>query len=820
MYDSNFHIEKIRFHLIDKKKLIIVGWFKQDNKDNREIRVTADDVNLSYETKINKGIEVRDRYSMYNLDITKEFVLIVDLPEDFEKYNKLTIYTDYNGESFISKEKKISKIISEDKEIDYYIEREEYKDGELIISGWFLATGEVKIFLLNSNGEKLEADVSRSSRRDVLDGLFESEENIKPGFCLKAKTEDGQKFILCFEAGDRKAQYKVILNHTKKSIAVNQKRNLLTKGIRYLKKNGLKEFTKRFMVKYFNATEIAYNKWRLNTLPSTEELEEQKKTSFSINPKFSFVMPAYNTPINFLKEMIDSIINQTYTNWELCIADGGGSQSTIKSVLEEYSSKDKRIRFVTLDENKGISVNTNAALKMVTGDYIVLVDHDDTIPEFALYECVKRINENPDIDVIYSDEDKVDTNGKTYFEPHFKPDFNIDLLCSVNYICHLFLVKKTIVDTVGEFRQEFDGAQDYDFIFRCCEEAKNICHIPTVLYHWRCHMNSTSSNPESKLYAFEAGKRAIQAHYDRMGIPAKAEHAHAFGMYKTEYMWDEQPLVSIVIPNKDHIEDLDKCIMSIINKSIYRNYEFIIVENNSTDEKTFEYYKKIESEYECIKVVYYSGDFNFSKINNYGVQFANGDYLLLLNNDTEIINEDCIKQLLDYCMREDVGIVGAKLLYADDTIQHAGVVIGFGGIAGHAFIGEHKDSYGYFSRAVVAQDYSAVTAACMMVKRSVFDDVGGLDENLKVAFNDIDFCLRVRKTGKLVVYNPFATLYHFESKSRGAEDTHTKVERFNSEIATFESRWDDILTNGDPYYNVNLSLDRADFALKKQMREG
>lgn len=328
------------------------------------------------------------------------------------------------------------------------------------------------------------------------------------------------------------------------------------------------------------------------------------------------------------------------------------------------------------------------------------------------------------------------------------------------------------------------------------------------------HENSTAENPESKLYAFEAGKKAVEAHYKRIGIPATTEMGPFYGTYRTKYHWIEKPLVSIIIPNKDHIDDLNKCIESIENKSTYRNYEFVIVENNSCQE-TFEYYRKLQKKNSKVKIVYYEGEFNYSAINNIGVKNASGEYLLLLNNDTEIINNDCISELLGYCMREDVGIVGAKLYYNDDTVQHGGVVVGFGGIAGHTFIGFDRSEPGYFGRLVCAQDYSAVTAACMMTKKTLYEKVGGLTEAFKVAFNDVDYCMKIRKLRKLVVFNPYAELYHYESKSRGMEDTPEKIKRFQGEIKLFEERWSEILKDGDPYYNCNLSLDRSDFGIKE-----
>ena len=404
--------------------------------------------------------------------------------------------------------------------------------------------------------------------------------------------------------------------------------------------------------------------------------------------------------------------------------------------------------------------------------------------------------------------------GLAFFAPDFKSDFNPELLTCVYYICHLFVVKKELLDQVGGFRQEFDGAQDYDFIFRCTEQAKEIVHIPQVLYHWRCHQDSTASNPESKMYAFDAGARAIKAHYDRLGVPVEIEKGEYLGLYRTKFLWEEKPLISIIIPNKDHIDDLKRCIDSIEEKATYRNYEYVIVENNSTEDETFAYYKELEASNPKAHVVYWDGIFNYSAINNFGAAHAKGDYLLLLNNDTEIISPDCLEQLLGYCMRPDVGAVGARLYYEDDTVQHAGVVVGFGGIAGHCFVQQKRDATGYCHRIICAQDYSAVTAACMMMKKNVFLEAGGFTEELAVAFNDVDLCLKVRSHGHLIVYDPYVKLYHYESKSRGTEDSEEKVRRFQTEIEYMRCHWLDILKKGDPYYNKNLSLTKWNYSLK------
>ena len=589
----------------------------------------------------------------------------------------------------------------------------------------------------------------------------------------------------------------------------------------FFKENGLKALIVKSKHKLQGIdSDYDYSEWQELTKPSAEELEAQRKAVFPYMPKFSIVIPVYKTPEKYLKEMLDSILSQTYGNWELCIADGSPAGESVERILKAYARKDSRIRYKILGENLGISGNTNAALEMAEGDYIVLADHDDIVTENALYECAKAVNENPGADVLYSDEDKLDMDGGALFDPHFKPDFNPDLLTSVNYICHLFLAKRELVEKTGGFCQEFDGAQDYDFIFRCTEQAERIIHIPMVLYHWRCHQDSTASNPESKLYAFEAGARAIMAHYERMGIKAeKVEKGVDYGIYHTTFQLDGEPLVSVIIPNKDHRADLDACIRPMLQKGTYKNLEFIVVENNSAEPETFQYYEEIQKEFSNVHVVRWEREFNYSAINNFGVAFAKGEYILFMNNDIGMIAENFVEEMLGFCQRDDVGIVGARLLYEDDTIQHAGVVIGFGGIAGHTFIGLHKAENSYFHRAMCAQDYSAVTAACMMSKKSVFEAVGGFTEELAVAFNDIDYCMKVREQGKLVVYAPYAVLHHYESKSRGLEDTPEKVARFNREVAVFARRWPEILKNGDPYYNPNLTLRKSDFSLRDLKKE-
>ena len=740
----------------------------------------------------------------------------------------------------------------------------------------------------------------------------------------------------------------------------------------YFQKHGLRALFKKSVHKIQNIQDdYDYNEWYKKVRITDEELAKQRESAgdFAQQPTFSIVIPVYATPEKFLRRMLDSIREQTYPKFEVCLVDATPYAKiqhdptqgrTPQEVLAEYAAADSRFRYETLTENLGIAENTNAAIRMATGDFIVLADHDDELEPQALYECVRAINAHPDVQVLYSDEDKVDFEDIYYFEPHFKTDFNPDLLRSVNYICHLFVARRSLLDAIAETdatgrkiyeRSAYDGAQDYDLILRATEKAQamerarlvscanasdanavtsaqqsdaaqasdvaadtststgdgadvggrtaaavagtepkesaqpaiaaalnpldqellrqgrftssNIIHIPMVLYHWRAHQASTAQHPEAKLYAFEAGARAVYDHCKRIGLPIrKVEQGITYGFYHPIYE-NQQPLISVVIPNKDHTADLDKAISSLAAGN-YKNLEFIIVENNSDQAETWKYYEELKKRFleelpadfidpatasaaptaeadsaasnptqvsayhsavasvlpqPVVKVVKWDGPFNYSAINNYGVQFTHGQYLLFLNNDIEEIDPDSIDEMIGYVQREDVGICGARLLYPDEDIQHAGVIMGMGGIAGAAFVRTHDSDLSYMHRAKCIQDYSCVTAACLLTKRSLFDQVGGFTEKLAVAFNDVDYCMKVRALGKLVVYNPYAKFYHYESKSRGMEDTPEKLARFHSEILTFGTTWKDILRDGDPYYSPALTFRKANFALKDLTQE-
>ena len=742
--------------------------------------------------------------------------------------------------------------------MNYKIDIKRISDGNIHIQGWVLPKNpksEVTFKVFDEKKNPVDFKIVRLKRDDVTQiylGNYDGDrnfgfdieflyiENDENNYNLIIETERqsvvekiNKKIITSFNTASRRKK-ELILGYFNK--------NTFKRAFDFLIKEGPKEFFKKTKRKLSGLTvDYDYSEWYELTKTSDSELESQRSTNCQCGPKFSIVIPIYDTSDEFLKLLFDSILNQTYTNFEVCVTDATDynvCKNSPKRFFERLFSNDASLKQIIkikyLDINKSIADNTNEAIKMAEGDYIVLCDHDDALTLDALYEVSKIINSNSNIELIYSDEDKVDTKDESYFEPAFKPDFNLDMLLSVNYFCHLTTIKKTLLDELynqdGLYeRAEYNGAQDYDLFLRLVNliinktynggkyDTSSIYHIPKVLYHWRCHKKSTAKNTDSKTYAFKNGEKAILDFYKntRNSFPPieKVEKGFDFGIYHTVYKKDNnEPLISVIIPNKDHINDLELVIKSLFNGS-YKNIEIIVCENNSTEKQTFEYYDSLKSN-NRIKIVKYEGIFNYSKINNFATKFANGEYLLFLNNDIEMINEDSLHEMLSYIKREDVGAVGAKLLYKDKTYQHAGVIIGIGGIADHSFRGINDCDHTYMNRAQMVQDLNAVTAACLMTKKSVFDKVNGFDEGLRVAFNDIDLCLRIRKEGYLIVYNPYSSFYHYESKSRGLEDTPEKVKRFNNEFAFFVKRWENTLNKIDEYYNPNLTLRQNNFALR------
>lgn len=563
-------------------------------------------------------------------------------------------------------------------------------------------------------------------------------------------------------------------------------------------------------------------KFGTESFPTKEQIETQQNTKFDRMVKISILVPLWNTPKVFLQEMLDSVMNQTYQNWELCLADGSDEKHAyVGEICREYQNRSEgRIVYIKLEKNEGIAGNTNQCYKMATGEYIGLFDHDDILHPTVLFEYVKAINEQG-ADYLYCDEGTFKNgNINKIITMHFKPDYAPDNLRANNYICHFSVFSRELLEGTELFRTQFDGSQDHDMILRLTDNAKNVVHIPKLLYYWRSHAGSVASSVDAKPYAVTAAKGAIADHLKKHGFTGfQISSTRACPtIFRVRYRLLGTPKISIVIANKDHAEDLKRCVDSILEKSTYDNYEIIIVENNSTTAEIKDLYEQYETGYENIRVVTFEGAFNYSAVNNLGVKYATGDYILLLNNDTEVISPNWMEEMLMYAQREDVGAVGAKLFYADRTIQHAGVILALGAhrTAGHCHYKMPLQNLGYMGRLCYAQNMSAVTGACLLVKKSLFEEVGGLEESFAISLNDVDFCLKLREKGLLNIWTPFAQLYHHESVSRGLDDSGEKAERYNRESEQFRTKWKDVLEAGDPYYNPNFTLDRSDFSLRQE----
>ncbi len=598
-----FEVTKDRFHLKDSCQYILQGTWPKEAK----MHAFLDGVELKSQIQRYEVVSALERFKDPDLMRGERITASVELPESLEGSRKLSVYADLPDKRICWFQVSARELEARRGRPQFFIEEEKVQQGFLRVRGWAIADEPVKIQIFDENKNKVSAEILRTERVDVEQLYEEMDHEDKTGFFVELTNLTGKLVYLVFYAGDTKSVHVVHLNP---AVVLRKKvQKYAKKGLRYWKSQGSAAMAGKIIskVKTASTREIPYQKWILRHLPNNKELEKQRKTQFEYQPKISIVVPLYKTPEKYLRQLVETVKAQTYTNWELCLSDGSGENSPIEKLLENLAASDKRIKVISHKVPLQISENTNAGIEACTGDYIAFADHDDELTPHALFQCVKALNKNRDIRILYSDEDKMSMDGHKFFQPHFKPDYNPDLLCTVNYICHLFVVDKKIIDQVGMLRKEFDGAQDYDFIFRCVETVKSeeIYHIPKILYHWRCHEDSTAENPESKTYAFEAGKRAIEEHYKRTGIHAEVLQGEFLGLYRTRFIRDHDPLISIIIPNKDHIDDLKRCMDSIDKKSTYQNYEYIIVENNSTQEETFQFYKKLEAENPKVHVVYW-----------------------------------------------------------------------------------------------------------------------------------------------------------------------------------------------------------------------
>lgn len=598
---------------------------------------------------------------------------------------------------------------------------------------------------------------------------------------------------------------RVILDCIKLILKSNKYTHLCCKGIKSLKQNGFKTTLNKVTNKMQNQRKRkSISEYR--EIISHEEMLRQKKIKFSKDIKFSILTPLYNTPEIYLTEMIESVLNQTYANWELCLADGSDHENNIKKLSLEYARKNKKIKYEKLQGNLGIAGNTIEAYKFATGDFIVLLDHDDILTEDALYELANCIEQNPEVDFIYTDRGIFSDETKKILAYHYLPGYSPDFLRACNYASHLNAFSRFIINEVGFIRQGYDGSQDYEFELRVIEKARKIINIPKVLYYCRACEGSVALNPESKMYAYEAGRKAIEEHIERIGYPGEVEFLKDTFSYRIFYNINKHDKVSIVIPNKDHVDCLKRCVNSIIEKTDYKNYEINIVENNSTEKETFDYYQELSGNVNVNILNYGNGEFNFSAINNFAVRAVDSTYILFLNNDVEVINSNWLAEMLMYAQRNDVGAVGAKLYYPNETFQHIGLFIGLGGhIASHYDHRKGRFETGYMNRLSMPQNYNAVTAACLLVKRSDFFEVDGFDEvNFKVGLNDVDLCLKLRNIGKINVLTPYAELFHFESTSRGLDESGESKKRLEKECKLFREKWKGYFNHYDEYMNPNF----------------
>ena len=699
-----------------------------------------------------------------------------------------------------------------------------YRDkatNNLTITGWALdtITKESPTFTINNENQVSAYNIQRVLREDV-NQIYQTEPAIEAGFVV---TLEGikQKKVLPFHFQSSAHVVTVDFPLNKKYPVIPGTEDKVTrlwikakKGFKYMAKNGISHTIQRAKIEKLR-NQASYPNWLARNEVLDIEAMTQEIATFHYQPKISIAMPVYNVEEKWLRLCIDSILNQVYTNWELCMADDASTDPNVKKILTEYQQLDERIRVVFREQNGHISEATNSALAIATGEFVALLDNDDELAINAFYEVVKVLNENPELDLIYSDEDKIDMDGNRS-DPAFKPDWSPDLLLGTNYISHLGVYRRSILEEIGGFRKGYEGSQDYDLVLRFTEKTtkERITHIPKVLYYWRMLPTSTAVDQGSKGYAFEAGLRAVQDALVRRGINGRATHGAANGLYDVYYDIESEKLVSIIIPTKNGYKDVQRCVSSIIEKTTYQNYEIIMADNGSTDPKMHELYAEFEQQLpgrffvESIDI-----PFNFSTINNRAAKKAHGEYLLFLNNDTEVITENWLTLMVSFAQQERIGCVGAKLLYPNNTVQHAGVILGLGGVAGHGHYGYPHGDLGYFGRLAINVNYSAVTAACLLMKKADFDAVGGFEEAFTVAFNDVDLCLKVQALGRDNVWLHEAELYHFESQTRGYDDKGKKKKRFEQEKVMMEEKWGPLIEN-DPFYNPNLTRDIPNFSLR------
>ena len=811
--------------------LTITGWAVTKDQTTYDFSLCGSGKELSFpEPSRCERADVAE--NLKDIKEIKNAGFIIKIPEvlQFAQENKnlqLVLRSENEKEIIWEATAEQVKAFCTDKLIEYHIDEEQITQGNILtIKGWVVnQTDSDDVFVQSTDGKILECTITRHRRPDVEEakGISEEEKrNLGFGITVNLENIHNQNICICFRGQDVQKTYTVNVKKLKReNTGLYQQMKILSletrlKNYAYIKENGIGRFVRYVRNSQLKDGDQDYEDWLKDHEAFRKELKRQKNAVFSYSPLISIVIILADTDEKRLKNVIDAYTDQTYGNWQLCLVDANDGEETGEFLRKKYK-KEIRISYKKVTENKGNSGNLNAALKLAMGNYILFADQETVPAPDALFWMVKAVTEKK-ADMIYTDEDQISADGKQHYNPQFKPDFNLFRLRENNYIGEFWAVRKEVMEQTGWFSPEYDGAQNFDMLLKCSEQAQQIVHIPRILCH--SMKDERAAAPEQQQKAWEAGKTALEDHYHRVQISASVELADKIGWYRSHLDIQGQPQISIIIPSKDHINDLDLCITSIEEKTTWKNYEIIIVENNSVEKETFVYYETLKSRYPNIRILTWKKEFNYSAINNFAVREAQGEYLLFLNNDVEIITDSWLEEMLQLCQQKDVGMVGAKLYYPDDTIQHAGVVVGLGGVAAHVLCKLPRDAEGYMGRLRCVQEMSAVTAACMMVKTAVFKSVDGFDEELKVAFNDIDLCMKVRSKGEKIIFTPYAELYHYESKSRGMEDTPEKQLRFSREVNCFRRKWERELLKGDPYYSPNLTLNNTDCSLRKLERNG
>jgi glycosyltransferase involved in cell wall biosynthesis len=697
------------------------------------------------------------------------------------------------------------------------------KMGQLVISGWSLDP-EIKAVPEISIQQAKASTLTKVVRTDVIMSQKLSGD-VVAGFQISVTPKGSVPILITFSSNGKLVskeistvkEYPLVPGTESKATKMNRK---IRAGLSYVKRNGIKATIRRMKIQENKNTDENYQKWIAQHENWDVKKIRQEIQAYQYQPLISILMPTYNVDEKWLRKCIQSVQGQYYENWELCIADDASTDTQVRPVLEQFQMEDERIKVVFREKNGHISKATNSALAIADGEFVALLDNDDELSPIALYEVVKLLNQNSELDLIYSDEDKIDMEGNR-FDPAFKPQWSPDLLLGTNYISHLGIYRKSIMEKINGFRVGYEGSQDYDLVLRFTEQttAKRIAHIPEVLYYWRILPTSTAADQSTKGYAFEVGRKAVEDALQRRNIKGHVNHAAGNGLFDVVYDVLSEDLVSIIIPTRNGYDDMIRCLTSIVEKTTYPNYEIIVADNGSTEDRMSELYQQfIDKLGNRFSVESINIPFNYSRINNLAAEKAKGKYLLFLNNDTEVISPDWVTKMVSFAQFERIGCVGAKLYYPNHTIQHAGVILGLGGAAGHGHHTFPQGDFGYFGKLEINVDYLAVTAACMMMRKADFVKLQGFDEELTVAFNDVDLCLREFELEKNNIWLHGVELYHFESQSRGYENTPEKQARFEKETKMMEDKWVNYIKD-DPFYNPNLTRDGGNFGVRVDEKE-